>query len=89
MIRPVSLGLLAALALAAPGVASAAPERDLATQVVAAPGAPVPAAASDVSSYAHREQHDKQVASYEGGSVIVVGFSGGALVALLLILLLI
>ncbi len=89
MIRPASLGLLLALAFVAPGAAFAGPERDVATRAVAAPGAPVPAAATDVSSYAQREQHDTQVASYEGGSVVMVGFSGGALVALLLILLLI
>ena len=89
MIRPATLGLLAALALAAPTVASAAPERPVATQVAAAPSAPTRAASTDTSSYAQREQQDKQVANYEGGSVLVIGISGGALIVLLLILLLI
>jgi len=90
MIRPATLGLLTALALGAPTVASAAPEHTVATQVVAAPaGTPTKAANADSSSYAKREQQDKQVANYEGGSVVVVGISGGALVVLLLILLLI
>jgi hypothetical protein len=89
MIRPATLGLLTALALATPAVASAAPPRDAVTQVEAAPTAPAKAAATDSSGYAHREQQDKQVANYEGGSVVVVGISGGALVVLLLILLLI
>ena len=89
MIRPATLGLLAALALGAPAAAYAAPERPVATQVAAAQTAPARAAATDTSSYAQREQQDKQVANYEGGSVVVVGISGGALVVLLLILLLI
>jgi len=91
MIRPATLGLLTALAFGAPAMASAAPEHTAATQVVAAApsAAPTKAATADASSYAQREQHDKQVANYEGGSVVVVGISGGALVVLLLILLLI
>jgi hypothetical protein len=89
MIRPTTLGLLTALVLATPTVASAASQRDIATQVEAAPSAPAKADASDASRYAHREQQDKQVASYEGGSVVIVGVSSGALIVLLLILLLI
>jgi hypothetical protein len=90
MIRPATLGLLTALAVAAPSVASAAPQHDVATQVEAsAAAAPSRATASDSASYAHREQQDHKVANYEGGSVVVVGVSGGALIVLLLILLLI
>lgn len=89
MMRPATLGLLTALVLATPAVASAGPTRDVAAEVVAAPAAPVAAAPGDVSRYAQRERQDKQVAGYEGGSVVVVGISGGALVVLLLILLLI
>jgi hypothetical protein len=88
MIRTATLGLLAALTLAAPAAAFAAPQRPIATQVTTAP-APVKATATDTSSYAQREQQEPQVANYEGGSVIVVGISGGALIVLLLILLLI
>jgi hypothetical protein len=89
MIRPATIGLLAALTLSAPIVASAAPQRPVATQVAAAPAAPVKADSSDVASYAERETQESQVVNYEGGSVIVVGISGGALVVLLLLLLLI
>jgi len=88
MTRLATLGLLAALA-GAPAIASAAPDRPVATQVAAAPTAPTRAAATDAQGYAQREQQDTQVANYEGGSVVVVGISGGALVVLLLILLLI
>jgi hypothetical protein len=89
MIRPATLGLLTAFALATPTVASAAPQHAAVTQVEAAPTAPAKAVTSDTASYAQRESHDKKVASYEGGSVVVVGISGGALIVLLLILLLI
>ncbi len=44
---------------------------------------------ADDSSYASRERQDKQVQNYKGGSVVVIGVSGGAvLVAVLLILIL-
>lgn len=89
MIRPVTLGLAAALALGTPAAALAAPDRPVAAQVVAAPSAPTRAAATDTSSYAEREKQDTQVANYEGGNVVVVSISGGALVVLLLVLLLI
>lgn len=89
MSRLASLGLLTALTLGAPAIAAAAPERPVAAQVIAAPTAPAPAAAGDAQSYAQREQHDKKVAGYEGGSVVVVGISGGALLVALLILLLV
>src|SRR5688572_4601540 len=89
MIRTATLGLLTALALATPTVALAAPQQPVATQVAAAPAAPAKAAAAETSSYAEREQQDKQVADYEGGSVVVVGISSGTLIVLLLVLLLI
>jgi hypothetical protein len=89
MIRPASFALMTALALGTPAIASAATERPVAAQVATTPSAPAPAAAADASGYAQREQQDKQVLNYEGGSVVVIGISGGALVVLLLILLLI
>jgi hypothetical protein len=88
MKRTATLGLLAALTLAAPAAASAAPQRPIATQVTSAP-APVKATTADASRYAQREKQAPQVANYEGGQVIIVGISGAALVVLLLILLLI
>lgn len=98
MSRPVTLGLLSALALAvgAPAVVSAAPAaHDVAAQVVTTPAlasaaaAPAPAATSDASRYAVREQKDGKVADYQGGSVIVIGASGTALLVLLLVILLV
>jgi hypothetical protein len=89
MSRLATLGLISALAVSAPAFASAAPQRPVAAQLATTPGAPIQAAPADASGYAQREQQDKQVANYEGGSTIVIGISGGALVVLLLILLLI
>lgn len=95
MSRPACLGLLIALALGAPAVASAAPTHETATQVSEAPRAtpaatiPAPAPAQDASRYAQREKQDKQVAGYEGGSVVVIGVSGTALLVALLILLIV
>ncbi|MBA3454841.1 MAG: hypothetical protein H0T42_17265 [Deltaproteobacteria bacterium] len=43
----------------------------------------------DGASYAQREAQDKAVANFEGGSVIVLGISGGALLVLLFLLLII
>jgi len=92
MSRP-TLGLLIALALGAPALASAAPTREMPAQVtgssVAPAAAPAPAATSDSSRYAQREKQDKKVADYEGGSVIVIGASGTVLLALLILLLVI
>ena len=93
MSRPASLGLLIVtvlgLALGAATPASAAPARDTPAQVVVFPTQPTPAAAHEVSSYSRREQRDHQVASYQGGSTIVIGASGAALIVLLLVLVLV
>ena len=95
MSRPASLGLLIAtvlglgLSLGAPALASAAPARDVPAQVVASPAQPAPAAAHESSSYAQRERRDHQVASYKGGSTIVIGASGAALIVMLLVLVLV
>jgi hypothetical protein len=95
MSRPATLGLLIALsfglALGAPAVASAAPERPVDAQLIPAARvpAPAPAAAGDSSRYAQREQNAPKTANYEGGSMVVIGVSGGALVVALVVLLLI
>jgi len=84
-----NLALASALALgAAPTVAMAAPMAPV-TQVVKADNASAPTQSADSKSYADREAQDKQVGEYEGGNTVVIGISGGALVVLLLILLLI
>jgi hypothetical protein len=50
--------------------------------------APAPAAQADAHNYAQREQNDaKQVANYQGGSTVVIGISGGALIVILIVLL--
>ena len=83
-----NLAFASALALAAPTVAMAAPTAPVAQHVVAEnTTAPTPAA--EHNDYAQREQKDKQVADYQGGSTVVIGISGGAIIVILLILLLI
>lgn len=91
MSRPASLGFVAALALATPALASAAPQHDVAAQVTASANvtAPSAAASTESSSYAQRERNDAKVADYEGGSVVIIGASGAAVVVLLLVLLLV
>lgn len=93
MSRPASLGLLiatvVALVLGAPTQASAAPRHEVPAQIAAAPSAPTRATTSDSSSYAQREQRDHKVADYQGGSTIVIGASGAALIVLLLVLVLV
>lgn len=85
-IRTASLALLAGLTLATPAAAFAAPQPEIAQ--VENKNAPAPAQQQDTKSYADREQANKQVADYEGGQVVVY-FSGAALVALILLLILI
>ena len=86
MVRPATLALVSALALAAPSAAFAAPERPVAAHVQEAPA---PAARSEAVDYAQRESKDSKVAEYQGGSRVVIGISGGALVVLLIVLLLV
>ena len=86
MFRPASLALVSALALAAPSAAFAAPERPAAAHVEKAPA---PAAKAEAVDYAQRESKDTKVADYQGGSRVVIGISGGALVVLLIVLLLV
>lgn len=81
-----SLAFASALALAAaPAVATAAPVAPIAHTLKApAQAAPI---SGDVTNYAEREAQDTQVANYEGGNVVVIGISGGALLVLLFLLL--
>jgi hypothetical protein len=82
--RPI-LALFTSLALAAPA-AVAAPD-STPTVEVCSTVTPAPADSNAAAGYAHREQQSRQVADYEGGSVIVVGVSGTALVIAVLLLL--
>lgn len=78
------LALASALALgAAPAVAVA----DTTAPIVQVQKASAPTQAQDTSDYAHREAADKQVQNYQGGSTVVIGISGGALLVLLFLLL--
>ncbi|MEJ7599448.1 MAG: hypothetical protein WKG01_16190 [Kofleriaceae bacterium] len=86
MLRPASLALAAAIALAAPSAAFAAPERPVAAHVQEAPA---PAAKSETVDYAQRESKDSKVADYQGGSRVVIGISGGALLILIIVLILV
>jgi hypothetical protein len=56
-------------------------------QVTAPTTAPT-ANRADSARYASREKQDTQAQSYEGGSVVVVGISGGAVLVLLILLIL-
>lgn len=85
-IRTASFALVAGLTLAAPATAFATPTETV--QVQKTTTAPAPAPQQDTQSYADREQADKKVADYEGGQVVIY-FSGAALVALILLLILI
>lgn len=82
------LMLASALALgAAPALATAAPVAQVET-VKASAKAPL-AAQDDSKDYATREAKDQKAADFSGGSVVIIGLSGGALLVLLFLLLLI
>ncbi len=77
------LALASALALGtAPAVALAET-----TPIVQVQKVQAPKQAQDTSGYAQREAADKQVQNYQGGSTVVIGISGGALLVLLFLLL--
>ena len=82
-----AIALLAGLTMAAPAAAFAGEAPVIAhveKSVTAAPKAPV----QETSNYAEREAASKDAQDFQGGQTVVV-FSGAALVALILLLLLI
>jgi len=87
-IRDASFALLAGLTLAAPTAAFASPARPAIGEVERTATAPTPAPHEDAAAYADREAANQKVGDYEGGATVIY-FSGVALVALLLLLLLI
>lgn len=93
MTRPATFGFVTILALGAPVVALAGPEHPIAAQVswsAPTPRAPTAASTAEQASYARREQQAPRAATYEGGTMVVISLSGGALlVAFILLLLLI
>ncbi len=94
LLRPTSLALAAVLALGAPAALAApvsdrTPDRTVELDRSPKPAAPLVASQADTAGYAQREQRDAhQVANYQGGStVVVLGVSGGTLLVILLVLL--
>ena len=79
------LALATTLAVAAPAAAFAAPEAAAVVETVKV-AAPTPSV-SDATSYAEREKQDAKAASFQGGDLVVVGVSGGAILVLLLLVL--
>ena len=83
--RPTALAVAAALALGTPAALAATPDQ---TVEVHKTRAPVAAPSTDAQGYAQREQKDAtHVANYQGGSTVVIGISGGALLVILIVLL--
>jgi hypothetical protein len=80
-----NLALATTLAVGVPAAAFAAPEVPAAVESHrrSAPQA----SEADASGYAQREQQDQKAAEFQGGDVVVVGISGGAILVLLVLLL--
>jgi hypothetical protein len=86
LLRSTALAVAAALALGTPA-AMAAPEPTQTVEVQKTT-APVVASTDDAAGYAQREKTDvKKVGDYQGGSTIVIGISGGALIVILIVIL--
>lgn len=82
-----AIALLAGLTMAAPTAAFADTNRPVAVQVEKAASVKAPIQAES-TNYAEREAVSKDAQNFQGGQTVVV-FSGAALVALILLLLLI
>jgi len=82
-----ALALVAGLTLAAPAAAFA-DARPVAAHVEKSASAPMQAPTSASANYAEREASSKDAQEFQGGATVVI-FSGAALVALILLLLLI
>ena len=78
------LALASALAL---GTAPAVAMADTTAPIAQVQREQAPTPAEDTSGYAEREAQDRQVQNYQGGSTVVIGISGGALLVLLFLLL--
>jgi hypothetical protein len=79
-----NLAIASTLAIAAPAVAVAA-DAPVAAEVQKTPAAAPQS--SDSHNYAQREAQDKKTADYQGGDLLIVGISGGAIIVLLFLLL--
>jgi hypothetical protein len=83
LFRTAAVLFASSVALGAPA-AYAAPEAPVAAHTVTVKA---PQAAPNASSYAEREQQDPRAAEFQGGDTVVVGISGGAILVLLVLLL--
>jgi hypothetical protein len=83
-----TFALIAGLTLAAPSAVLADTTQPVPVEVTKTTTAPAQAPTEDVSSYAEREQDSKQAQEFQGGQTVII-FSGAALVALVLLLILI
>jgi hypothetical protein len=82
--------LLRNLALASSLALAAAPAAVYADAPAAAETVQLKApktSSTDAKSYADREQQEPKAAEFQGGDVVVIGVSGGALIVLLFLLL--
>ena len=78
------LAIATTLAVGVPTVALAGePTAVVETAAVKAPAQ----SQSDAASYAQREKHDQKAANFQGGDLLVIGISGGAILVLLFLLL--
>ncbi len=83
-IRPTAFALAAALILGAPA-AMATPNSDRSAEMTSRP---IAAPRAESATYAQREQKDAaHVGDYQGGSTVVIGISGGALLVILIVIL--
>ena len=80
-----NLAIASTLALGAPAVAAAA-DAPAVVQVEKTQTA-APKAAADSHNYAQREAQDQKTADFQGGDLLIVGVSGGAIIVLLFLLL--
>ena len=78
------LALVTTLAVGAPTIALAADPPTAAETVKVQAPKPAPA---ESTNYAQREQQDQKAAQFQGGDVLVIGISGGAILVLLFLLL--
>jgi len=80
-----NLALATSLAIGAPAVALAEPAAVVETVKTQTP-TPTPSQ-SDATNYAQREQKDQKAANFQGGDLVVVAISGGAILVLLFLVL--
>ena len=81
-----NLAIASTLAIGTPAMAYAA-EGPAAVEVVKTPAQTQAPKADSHNNYAQREAQDKKAADFQGGDLLIVGISGGAIIVLLFLLL--